>query len=127
MSLDFRTNIFVLLGTQLGGEVQVKNDELIYTHPETSSTRIETITRAAVANKTNNFMQNFCWETLRNLNGTHLQILRHNTKTAVWKRQNNRDYLVATRRNEMRALKGKLFPRKQSPGGSQKGSQRSGR
>ena len=113
----------IILGQQLGGQVELRQNELIYTHLNNHSG----VTKALVANKTNNFMQRFRIETLRNLNGTHLEILRANSRTAVWRRQQNRDYLVATKTDAMRVLKGKLFPRRNSPTGSKSGSQRSTR
>lgn len=95
---------------QLGGEIEINNDEIIYTGILPQLARSPT-NESILANKTNNYMQKLKYQTFHDLKSYHINILRENSNTIAFNRIHKNNYLVAAKPQDMYELKSKLFPR----------------
>ena len=91
---------------------------LTYTHSINSASNCRPFTKGLVASTANTFLQKFQIEVIPNLNEEQVKILRTCSRTVVWRHQRDRDYLIAAKHDEVRALKDRLFPNTKSPNAS---------
>jgi hypothetical protein len=62
-------------------------------------------------------MEKFKYQTLRNLQNNHLDILRANSTNVAYSCEHGNNYIAAAKPHDMSELKSKLFPKKnQGPG-----------
>ncbi|CAF1451106.1 unnamed protein product [Rotaria magnacalcarata] len=96
--------------TQLGGEININQNEVTYTGDLPRLPRASN-NLAILANKTNNFMQKFKYQQLRDLKPYHVNILRANSNIVAFSRTERNDYMIAARPQDLFELRGKLFPK----------------
>ncbi|CAF4580596.1 unnamed protein product, partial [Rotaria magnacalcarata] len=77
-------------GTQLGGEININQNEVTYTGDLPRLPRASN-NLAILANKTNNFMQKFKYQQLRDLKPYHVNILRANSNIVAFSRTERND------------------------------------
>ncbi|CAM4964904.1 unnamed protein product [Rotaria socialis] len=95
---------------QLGGEININQNEVTYTGDLPRLPRASNNT-AILANKTNNFMQTFKYQKLRDLKPHHVNILRANSNIVAFSRTERNDYMIAAKPQDLFELRGKLFPK----------------
>lgn len=99
-----------MLDEQLGGELEINGDEVVFIGDIPRMPRCPNDV-SVVVNKTNNYMQKFRYQTLRDLKPFHLRTLRSNANIVAFSRRNEHDYVVAARPQDLIELKRKLFPK----------------
>ena len=102
--------MYSFLGNELGGEIDINDDEISYTGSFPQLPRSPT-DESILANKTNNYMQKFKYQTFHDLKFHHIGILRAHSATVAFSRVRRNDYMVAAKAHDMFELKSKLFPK----------------
>lgn len=69
---------------------------------------------AVLGNKTNNYMQKFKYQTLRDLKPRHLNILHANSNIIAFRCIQQNDYTIAGKPNDLFTVRSQLFPRRNS-------------
>lgn len=115
ISVSFSLDLFFLIffeisGENLGGEIEIKDDEVTYTGDFPRLAGLPT-KESMLANKTNNYMQTLKYYTYRNLKHYHVRILHQNADSIAFCRRDQNDYSVAAKSDDMSQLKSKLFPK----------------